>query len=32
MTEQQEIVNTTFENWIGKLEQIDDVTVMGIKI
>ncbi len=32
MTEQQEILNTTFENWRGEHEQIDDVTVLGIKI
>ena len=33
MNEQNEILNSTFENWIkqGLGEQIDDVCVMGIK-
>jgi hypothetical protein len=32
MTEQKEILEKTLENWIGKSEQIDDITLMGIKI
>ena len=32
MTEQKEILNKTFENWKGELEQVDDVVVIGIKI
>ncbi len=32
MSKQQEIINTTFENWQGKYEQVDDVTILGIKI
>jgi serine phosphatase RsbU (regulator of sigma subunit) len=32
MQEQKEILNHTIENWKGDIEQIDDVTVMGIKI
>lgn len=32
MQEQQLIVDETFENWRGELEQIDDVCVMGIRI
>ena len=32
MLEQREILNTTFENWRGELEQIDDVTILGLKI
>lgn len=30
--QQQEIVESTFNNWKGDLEQIDDVCVMGINI
>ncbi|MBI5217749.1 MAG: SpoIIE family protein phosphatase, partial [Bacteroidia bacterium] len=32
MQEQREALNTIFENWKGKGEQIDDVTVMGIRV
>ncbi len=32
MPGQKEILETAFENWKGKLEQIDDVTVLGIRI
>lgn len=32
MVEQYEILNQTFENWKGENEQIDDVTLMGIRI
>jgi len=32
MLEQREILDTTFENWRGELEQIDDVTILGLKI
>jgi len=32
MSEQKEILNTTFESWRGKEEQVDDVVVLGIKI
>ncbi|MBI5220008.1 MAG: SpoIIE family protein phosphatase [Bacteroidia bacterium] len=32
MPEQREKLNNIFENWKGKTEQIDDVTVLGIKI
>lgn len=32
MSEQSKIIQTTFENWKGKLEQIDDVCVVGIKL
>lgn len=30
--EQHDILDTTFENWRGDLEQIDDVCVLGVKI
>ncbi|MBA3681519.1 MAG: SpoIIE family protein phosphatase [Bacteroidetes bacterium] len=30
-SEQKEIFNSTFENWRGKLEQVDDVCVIGIQ-
>jgi hypothetical protein len=32
MTEQKEILESAFENWRGNNEQIDDVTVVGIRI
>lgn len=32
MEEQKLILNNNFENWRGKLEQIDDVCVIGVKI
>ncbi len=32
MPEQKDILKTTFNNWKGKLEQIDDVCVIGVKI
>ena len=32
MQEQSEIVSDTFNNWMGDLEQVDDVTVVGIRI
>jgi serine phosphatase RsbU (regulator of sigma subunit) len=30
--QQQELLDSTFKNWLGVLEQIDDVCVMGIRI
>jgi PAS domain S-box-containing protein len=32
MAEQKEILDTTFENWKGNLEQVDDLLVIGIRI
>jgi serine phosphatase RsbU (regulator of sigma subunit) len=32
MLEQKKNLETTFKNWLGNLEQVDDVTVVGIKI
>lgn len=32
MNEQKEHLETTFENWKGELEQVDDVCVIGIRI
>lgn len=32
MKEQKEHLETTFENWKGELEQVDDVCVIGIRI
>jgi hypothetical protein len=32
MDEQKGILYYTFENWRGKLEQVDDVLVIGIRI
>ncbi len=32
INEQKEILETTFKNWVGNLEQVDDVTIIGIKI
>ena len=32
LNEQQELLKNTFDNWRGKLEQVDDVCIVGIKI
>jgi serine phosphatase RsbU (regulator of sigma subunit) len=32
MKKQLELVNDTFENWKGDLEQLDDVCIIGVKI
>jgi len=32
MNEQQEILNTVFEDWRADLEQIDDICILGLKI
>jgi serine phosphatase RsbU (regulator of sigma subunit) len=32
MDDQKQLLETTFLNWVGQLEQVDDVTIMGIKI
>lgn len=32
MEEQRIIIDTTFENWRGDLEQIDDVCVIGVRV
>lgn len=32
MLKQHELLQTTFTNWIGSLEQIDDVTILGVRI
>ena len=32
MSQQKQLLETTFKNWVGDLEQVDDVCVIGIKI
>ncbi|HEY1038840.1 MAG TPA: two-component regulator propeller domain-containing protein, partial [Bacteroidia bacterium] len=32
MAEQKELLETTFINWMGNLEQIDDVTLIGVRV
>jgi tetratricopeptide (TPR) repeat protein len=32
MNEQKEILESTFKNWLGDLEQVDDVTIIGFRI
>jgi serine phosphatase RsbU (regulator of sigma subunit) len=32
MNEQKEILHQTFTKWVGNLEQVDDVTLIGIKL
>ncbi|MBK9192067.1 MAG: SpoIIE family protein phosphatase [Crocinitomicaceae bacterium] len=32
LSEQLQIISSTFENWRGNLEQIDDVCVMGVQL
>ena len=31
MEEQKRIIENTFENWKGNIEQLDDVCVIGVK-
>ena len=32
LQQQHDVLNEAFEKWKGSLEQVDDVTVIGIKI
>jgi serine phosphatase RsbU (regulator of sigma subunit) len=32
IAQQKELLDSTFKNWVGNLEQVDDVTVIGIKV
>lgn len=32
LQEQYKILKTTFENWMGELDQIDDVLIMGVEL
>lgn len=32
LAQQQEVLNTSFNNWRGDLEQVDDVTIIGIRV
>ena len=32
MEEQKALLETTFKNWVGNLEQVDDVTLIGVRI
>jgi serine phosphatase RsbU (regulator of sigma subunit)/Tfp pilus assembly protein PilF len=32
MQQQKELLESTFKNWISSLEQVDDVTVIGVRI
>ena len=32
MSEQKQILENTFENWKNGIEQVDDVTLIGIKV
>ena len=32
MDEQKQLLEKTFTNWIGNLEQVDDVTIIGIRV
>ena len=32
IAQQKELLDSTFKNWVGDLEQVDDVTVIGIKV
>ena len=32
MTEQKKILNSTIDQWKGNLEQVDDITIIGIRI
>ena len=32
MNEQQDLLEKTFSDWVGQLEQVDDVTIIGVRI
>ena len=32
LTEQEQVVTKTFENWKGNIDQVDDVCLIGIRI
>ena len=32
MTEQQQLAQQAFTNWTGEIEQVDDVTLIGIRL
>jgi serine phosphatase RsbU (regulator of sigma subunit) len=32
LEEQKQILNASFNNWKGNLEQVDDVTIIGIRL
>ena len=32
LSKQKEVLETTFKNWVGDLEQVDDVCIVGIRI
>ncbi|MBK6523845.1 MAG: hypothetical protein IPI93_01965 [Sphingobacteriaceae bacterium] len=32
MQEQKLILETTFKDWVGNLEQVDDVTIIGVRV
>ena len=32
MSEQKTVLGSTFKNWVGNLEQIDDVTIIGVRV
>jgi serine phosphatase RsbU (regulator of sigma subunit) len=32
ITQQKKLLDSTFKKWVGDLEQVDDVTVIGIKV
>lgn len=32
MESQKQLLETTFKNWLGNLEQVDDVTIIGVRV
>lgn len=32
LTEQKEILHSIFKEWMGDVEQVDDITIIGIRI
>ncbi|MBK6984019.1 MAG: SpoIIE family protein phosphatase [Bacteroidetes bacterium] len=32
MEEQKVVLDSTFKNWVGYLEQVDDVTIIGVRV
>ena len=32
MQAQKELLDNIFNNWVGNLEQVDDVTIIGVRV
>jgi hypothetical protein len=32
MDEQKQLLEETFASWVGNIEQVDDVTIIGVRV